>query len=164
MVEASPSGTDEHLSDSLMAVAAALRACAQTVESLAATAESRRDPSPVARADKWPHLMSTSVAARYCGYKTTGGLRKAHFDRKVFPKGRRGGVGGYFALGATRIGHRGAARHRGGERGRGTVCRGRRGLHHGRCADRAPGADVGRGGRQTCRTYRKHRREQPLTA
>lgn len=86
---------DERLTASLTAVAAALRACAETVEALALSAEARRDPSPSARADEWPDLMSTSVAARYCGYKTTGGLRKAHFDRKVFPTLRRGGVGSW---------------------------------------------------------------------
>lgn len=39
--------------------------------------------------------MSAAVAARYCGYKTTAGLRKAHHDRKVFPVGRRGGGGSW---------------------------------------------------------------------
>jgi hypothetical protein len=76
-----------------MAVAEALRACADAVESLAQTAASLRTSAPTAPADEWPALMSTSIAARYCGYKTTGGLRKAHFDGKVFPTGRRGGVG-----------------------------------------------------------------------
>ena len=93
VVRARPSIIDERLSASLTAVAAALRACAETVDSLAVMAASRQSASPAAQADKWPDLMSTSVAARYCGYKTTGGLRKAHFDRKVFPTGRRGGVG-----------------------------------------------------------------------
>jgi hypothetical protein len=37
--------------------------------------------------------MFTKLAATYCGYKTTSGLRKAHLDGKVFPVGRRGGVG-----------------------------------------------------------------------
>lgn len=95
VVQARPSIIDERLSASLTAVAAALRACAETVDSLALTAASRQSASPAAQADNWPDLMSTSVAARYCGYKTTGGLRKAHFDRKVFPTGRRGGVGSW---------------------------------------------------------------------
>lgn len=87
---------DPRIGASLRAVAMALRACADTVDSLERTlVSSLRDTSAVSRSDQWPDLMSTSVAARYCGYKTTSGLRKAHLDKKVFPVGRRGGAGSW---------------------------------------------------------------------
>ena len=34
-------------------------------------------------------------AAAYLGFKTTGGLRKAHLEQRIFPAGRRGGRGTY---------------------------------------------------------------------
>jgi hypothetical protein len=87
---------DTRMKASLTAVVTALRACAETVEALARTLDSsREDRSPASATDQWPELMSTSVAARYCGYKTTSGLRKAHLDKKVFPVGRRGGAGSW---------------------------------------------------------------------
>lgn len=41
----------------------------------------------------FPSLMTTSHAARYLGYRTTGALRKAHLEKRIFPVGRRGGRG-----------------------------------------------------------------------
>lgn len=38
-------------------------------------------------------LLITRDAAVYCGYKSPSGLRKAHFDGKIAPVGRRGGSG-----------------------------------------------------------------------
>lgn len=43
----------------------------------------------------FPPLMTTRVAAVYCGYKTTGALRKAFMEGRVRPAGRRGGRGSY---------------------------------------------------------------------
>jgi hypothetical protein len=37
--------------------------------------------------------LCTTEAARYCGFKTSGGLRKAYLDGRVYPSGRRGGRG-----------------------------------------------------------------------
>lgn len=39
----------------------------------------------------WPPVMVTADAARYCGFKTTGGLRKAAKDGLVKPMGKRPG-------------------------------------------------------------------------
>lgn len=36
-------------------------------------------------------LLTTAEAARYCSFRTLGGLRKAWYDLLVFPAGRRGG-------------------------------------------------------------------------
>ncbi|MBI5532157.1 MAG: helix-turn-helix domain-containing protein [Deltaproteobacteria bacterium] len=38
-------------------------------------------------------FMTTADAAAYCGFKTTGGIRKAKHDGKIKPIGRRGGSG-----------------------------------------------------------------------
>src|SRR5688500_9735784 len=35
--------------------------------------------------------MTTRQAAAYCGFKTTGALRKAHMEGRIRPAGRRGG-------------------------------------------------------------------------
>jgi hypothetical protein len=40
-----------------------------------------------------PDLLTTRVAAAYCGYNGPSALRKAYFDGKVMPIGRRGGTG-----------------------------------------------------------------------
>lgn len=40
-----------------------------------------------------PQYLTTSNAARYCGYKNSEGLRKARRSGKVHPVGRRGGDG-----------------------------------------------------------------------
>ncbi|MBI5531265.1 MAG: hypothetical protein HY898_01020 [Deltaproteobacteria bacterium] len=48
--------------------------------------------SPCARR-LWPSHITTT-AAKYRGFKTTGQLRKAYLDRKVFPVGKRGRAGG----------------------------------------------------------------------
>lgn len=40
-----------------------------------------------------PELLTTRAAAAYCGYKTPSALRKAYFDGRVMPVGRRGGGG-----------------------------------------------------------------------
>src|SRR5829696_5907175 len=37
--------------------------------------------------------LTTREAAAYCGFKTTGALRKAHLEDRVRPVGRRGGKG-----------------------------------------------------------------------
>src|SRR5687767_1095751 len=44
-------------------------------------------------AEAWPPLMTTRVATAYCGFKTTGALRKAYLEGKITPHGRRGGIG-----------------------------------------------------------------------
>jgi len=41
----------------------------------------------------YPPLLPTAQAARYCGFKTTDGLRKAYERGKIRPVGRRGGDG-----------------------------------------------------------------------
>ncbi len=86
--------TTAALRTSLTAIAAALRACADTVDCLARTVE---EPSSVLERQVafWPDFMSTSLAARYCGYKTTGALRKARLDGKIRPSGKRGGAGSW---------------------------------------------------------------------
>ncbi len=40
-------------------------------------------------------LLPTLEAAHYCGFKTTGALRKAHMEARISPVGRRGGRGTY---------------------------------------------------------------------
>lgn len=40
-----------------------------------------------------PELLTTRAAAQYCGYRTPSALRKAYFDGRLMPVGRRGGVG-----------------------------------------------------------------------
>src|SRR5262249_22104861 len=42
---------------------------------------------------RYPPLLTTTHAAKYCGFKTTSALRKAHLEGKIFPAGRRGGRG-----------------------------------------------------------------------
>ena len=84
--------------DATSAVAVALRACAAALEQLAVsieqpTREDPRDHGEPPGSCSWPEVMSTRLAASYCGYKTSSALRKAHLDGKVFPVGRRGGVG-----------------------------------------------------------------------
>ena len=39
--------------------------------------------------------MTTAQAARYCGFKTTAAIRKAHLEGRLVPLGRRGGSGTY---------------------------------------------------------------------
>ncbi len=43
--------------------------------------------------DLWPPYMTTALATSYCGFKTTGALRKAHLEHRILPYGRRGGRG-----------------------------------------------------------------------
>ena len=38
-------------------------------------------------------LLVTREAAAYCGYATTGALRKAYLDGRITPVAKRGGVG-----------------------------------------------------------------------
>jgi hypothetical protein len=45
--------------------------------------------------ERFPDLMLTPLAARYCGYTSSSGLRKAYLDRRVRPCGRRGGRGAW---------------------------------------------------------------------
>src|SRR6516162_6769371 len=40
-----------------------------------------------------PPLLTTRAAAAYCGFKTTGALRKARLEGRIQPAGRRGGTG-----------------------------------------------------------------------
>ena len=50
----------------------------------------RRSPGPPAT--ELPRdVVTTTEAARYCGFRTPGGLRKAWYAMLVFPVGRRGG-------------------------------------------------------------------------
>ena len=55
--------------------------------------------------------MTTSEAARYCGFKSTAAIRKALRDGRLVPLGRRGGSGTYMwsrhALDAFLAGGRG---------------------------------------------------------
>lgn len=39
--------------------------------------------------------MTTTEAARYCGFKSTAATRKAHREGRLMPIGRRGGKGTY---------------------------------------------------------------------
>ena len=56
--------------------------------------------------------MTTTEAARYCGFKSTAAIRKAVRDGRLVPLGRRGGTGTYMwsrhALDAFLAGARGA--------------------------------------------------------
>jgi len=74
----------------------AIRACATALEQLAAALEQRSEqpapPAPLATSS-WPDFMTTGLAAKYCGFKTTGGLRKARLDGRISPAGRRGSRG-----------------------------------------------------------------------
>ncbi len=47
------------------------------------------------------HLLSSRQAADYCGFRTTGALRKAHMQGRIFPAGRRGGAGTWMLLNGT---------------------------------------------------------------
>lgn len=38
-------------------------------------------------------FLTTADASRYCGYRTTGALRKAAMEGRIEPAGRRGGTG-----------------------------------------------------------------------
>jgi hypothetical protein len=53
--------------------------------------------------------LTTAEAARYCGFKTTGAIRKAALEGRLRPFGRRGGTGTYMwsreALDAFLSGH-----------------------------------------------------------
>jgi len=51
------------------------------------------DPRDDRDASTWPPLLSTAAATRYCGYKSTSALRKAHHEGRIAPVGRRGGNG-----------------------------------------------------------------------
>jgi hypothetical protein len=72
-----------------------IRACSAALEQLAAALETQSvsRPTPATSNSSWPDMMTTSVAARYCGFKTTSGLRKARLDGRVTPAGRRGSRG-----------------------------------------------------------------------
>ncbi len=72
-----------------------IRACSAALEQLAAALETQSVSRPTAATSNssWPDMMTTSVAARYCGFKTTGALRKARLDGRVTPAGRRGSRG-----------------------------------------------------------------------
>src|SRR5579871_3495274 len=56
--------------------------------------------------------MTTTQAARYCGFKTTAAIRKAYGEGRLVPLGKRGGKGTYVwsreALDAFLAGARGA--------------------------------------------------------
>jgi len=41
----------------------------------------------------WPPYLTTTAAALYCGFKTTGALRKAAREGRIAAAGRRGGSG-----------------------------------------------------------------------
>ena len=41
----------------------------------------------------WPRYLTTTAAARYCGFKTSSALRKAKLEGRIAPVGRRGGRG-----------------------------------------------------------------------
>jgi hypothetical protein len=40
-----------------------------------------------------PPLLTTRAAAAYCGFKTTGAIRKARLEGRLTPVGKRGGRG-----------------------------------------------------------------------
>src|SRR5258708_3804843 len=67
-----------------------------TPEPLADSSPYRLDPdrhhSPH-KCDSWPRYLTTAAAALYCGFKTTGALRKAAREGRITPAGRRGGSG-----------------------------------------------------------------------
>jgi hypothetical protein len=87
--------------DPLLAVVEALKECTNTMQRLASVMETAGS-APVAEAAgtraptsplAWPAFMTTSMAARYCGYKTPGGLKNACDRGLIKPAGKRGGVG-----------------------------------------------------------------------
>jgi hypothetical protein len=49
--------------------------------------------SAPATTPRQPDLLTTRAAAAYLGYRSPSSLRKAAFDGKVSPVGRRGGGG-----------------------------------------------------------------------
>jgi len=53
----------------------------------------RRTTSAPAITPRQPDLLTTRAAAAYLGYRSPSSLRKAAFDGKVSPVGRRGGGG-----------------------------------------------------------------------
>src|ERR1035438_120328 len=61
--------------------------------------EERDDVTPAPEAEPalapcpWPPYLTTVDATRYCGFKTTGALRKAAYEGRIVPAGRRGGSG-----------------------------------------------------------------------
>jgi len=86
---------DDKMTASLLALARALRQCAEALEQ---TALSLGKPAPSTAPPQtsdssWPAFMSTRMASRYCGFKTSAGLRKAKSEGRVVPAGRRGGTG-----------------------------------------------------------------------
>src|SRR5690242_7163319 len=50
---------------------------------------------PLSRCERASEFLTTRAAASYVGFKTTGGLRKARLEGRIFPVGRRGGRGTY---------------------------------------------------------------------
>ena len=51
------------------------------------------NPHPLDDATLTKPFLTTREAAAYCGFKTTGALRKAAREGRIKPAGRRGGSG-----------------------------------------------------------------------
>jgi hypothetical protein len=81
-------------------------------EELRASASRDRSSVAVQPADDPEAPMTTTAAARYCGFKTSAAIRKAMLDGRLIPIGRRGGTGTYMwsrlSLDAFLAGERGA--------------------------------------------------------
>lgn len=83
----------------LLAVVEALKECTSAMQTLASAMEAARAASGEASAREaptpagWPEFMSTSMAARYCGYRSPSALRNASNRGVIKPPGKRGGVG-----------------------------------------------------------------------
>jgi hypothetical protein len=78
--------------------AAALRECAEAIMKIACVLQAsaaRYCAATTNPRDAWPTLMTTATAARYCGFRTAGAIRKAHLEGRLSPAGRRGGVGAW---------------------------------------------------------------------
>jgi hypothetical protein len=88
---------NEQRTETLSAIVVALRDCAGAIAKLAAALEAATAGTshPSETAGAWPTLMSTSMAARYCGYKSSSAIRKAHLEGRLMPAGRRGGIGSW---------------------------------------------------------------------
>jgi hypothetical protein len=64
-------------------------------EELRATADAHGHASAVPASSCEGAPMTTAEAARYCGFRTTAAIRKAHLEGRLVPLGRRGGTGTY---------------------------------------------------------------------
>lgn len=72
----------------------AFEQCASAFQQLAAAVDALPRVEPVEKsAGQWPDLMPTSVAAKYCGFKTGAALRKARLEGRLSAVARRGGTG-----------------------------------------------------------------------